>query len=96
MQLARDYLIKERELSPETVQFFEEKGVLTQSVWKNRLDDGSTFTEPVVVFKHIDGNNKMIGGSVQGIEYHPDIHTDHKSAFKACHQELRRIQWSSR
>ncbi len=79
MQLARDYLIKERELSPETVQFFEEKGVLTQSVWKNRLDDDSTFTEPVVVFKHFDGNNKMIGGSVQGIEYHPDIHTDHKS-----------------
>lgn len=79
MELARDYLIKERELSPETVQFFEEKGVLTQSVWKNRLDDGSTFTEPVVVFKHFDGNNKMIGGSVQGIEYHPDIHTDHKS-----------------
>ncbi|MFK4855515.1 toprim domain-containing protein [Lactococcus petauri] len=79
MQLARDYLIKERKLSPETVQFFEEKGVLTQSVWKNRLDDDSTFTEPVVVFKHFDGNNKMIGGSVQGIEYHPDIHTDHKS-----------------
>ncbi|MGY0173443.1 toprim domain-containing protein [Lactococcus petauri] len=79
MELARDYLIKARELSPETVQFFEEKGVLTQSVWKNRLDDGSTFTEPVVVFKHFDGNNKMIGGSVQGIEYHPDIHTDHKS-----------------
>lgn len=79
MQLVRDYLIKERELSPETVQFFEEKGVLTQSVWKNRLDDDSTFTEPVVVFKHFDGNNKMIGGSVQGIEYHPDIHTDHKS-----------------
>jgi hypothetical protein len=79
MQLARDYLIKERELSPETVQFFEEKGVLTQSVWKNRLDDDSTFTEPVVVFKHFDGNNKMIGGSVQGIEYHPDIHMDHKS-----------------
>lgn len=79
MQLASDYLIKERKLSPETVQFFEEKGVLTQSVWKNRLDDDSTFTEPVVVFKHFDGNNKMIGGSVQGIEYHPDIHTDHKS-----------------
>lgn len=79
MQLARDYLIKERELSPETVQFFEDKGVLTQSVWKNRLDDDSTFTEPVVVFKHFDGNNKMIGGSVQGIEYHPDIHDDHKS-----------------
>lgn len=81
MQLARDYLIKERELSPETVQFFEEKGVLTQSVWKNRLDDDSTFTEPVVVFKHFDGNNKMIGGSVQGIEYHPGIHTDHKSGY---------------
>lgn len=79
MQLARDYLIKERELSPKTVQFFEEKGVLTQSVWKNRLDDGSTFTEPIVVFKHFDRTNKMIGGSVQGIEYHPDIHTDHKS-----------------
>lgn len=79
MQLATDYLINERGISPETIQFFKNKGVLTQSVWKNRLDDGSIFTEPVVVFKHFDGNNKMIGGSVQGIEYHPDIHTDHKS-----------------
>lgn len=79
MQLATDYLINERRISPETVQFFKDKGVLTQSVWRNRLDDDSIFTEPVVVFKHFDGNNKMIGGSVQGIEYHPDIHTDHKS-----------------
>lgn len=79
MQLATDYLINERGISPETVQFFKDKGVLTQSVWRNRLDDDSIFTEPVVVFKHFDGNNKMIGGSVQGIEYHPDIHTDHKS-----------------
>ncbi|WP_242359012.1 toprim domain-containing protein [Lactococcus petauri] len=79
MSLARDYLINERGLSPETVQFFEEKGRITQSVWKNKLDDGSTFIEPVVVFKHLNGKNKMLGGSVQGIEYHPELHTDHKS-----------------
>ncbi|MFQ6324117.1 toprim domain-containing protein [Lactococcus garvieae] len=79
MQLATDYLINERGISPETVQFFKDKGVLTQSVWRNRLNDDSIFTEPVVVFKHFDGNNKMIGGSVQGIEYHPKLHTDHKS-----------------
>lgn len=79
MQLATDYLINERGLALETVQFFKEKGVLTQSVWRNKREDGSTFPEPVVVFKHFDSNNKMIGGSVQGIEYHPELHTDHKS-----------------
>lgn len=79
MQLATDYLINERGLALETVQFFKEKGVLAQSVWRNKREDGSILTEPIVVFKHFDGNNKMIGGSVQGIEYHPELHTDHKS-----------------
>lgn len=79
MQLATDYFIHERGLALETVQFFKEKGVLAQSVWRNKREDGSILTEPVVVFKHFDGNNKMIGGSVQGIEYHPELHTDHKS-----------------
>ncbi|WP_285004777.1 toprim domain-containing protein [Lactococcus garvieae] len=79
MPLATDYLIHERGLALETVQFFKEKGVLAQSVWRNKREDGSILTEPIVVFKHFDGNNKMIGGSVQGIEYHPELHTDHKS-----------------
>lgn len=79
MPLATDYLIHERGLALETVQFFKEKGVLAQSVWRNKREDGSTLTEPVVVFKHFEDNNKMIGGSVQGIEYHPELHTDHKS-----------------
>lgn len=79
MPLATDYLINERGLALETVQFFKEKGVLAQSVWRNKREDGSILTEPIVVFKHFDGNNKMIGGSVQGIEYHPELHTDHKS-----------------
>lgn len=79
MSLATDYLIHERGLALETVQFFKEKGVLAQSVWRNKREDGSILTEPVVVFKHFEDNNKMIGGSVQGIEYHPELHTDHKS-----------------
>ncbi|MGI1837308.1 toprim domain-containing protein [Lactococcus garvieae] len=79
MQLATDYLIHERGIALETVQFFKEKGVLAQSVWRNKRENGSILTEPIVVFKHFDGNNKMIGGSVQGIEYHPELHTDHKS-----------------
>lgn len=79
MQLATDYLIHERGLALETVQFFKEKGVLAQSVWRNKREDGSILTEPVVVFKHFEDNNKMIGGSVQGIEHHPELHTDHKS-----------------
>uniref|UniRef100_UPI00359C26F7 toprim domain-containing protein n=1 Tax=Lactococcus garvieae TaxID=1363 RepID=UPI00359C26F7 len=79
MELAQDYLIHERGLSYDTVQFFKEKGVIAQSVWKNKLEDGSTFTEPVVVFKHFKDKKKMLGGSVQGIEPHPEIHEDHKS-----------------
>ena len=79
MELAQDYLIHERGLSYDTVQFFKEKGVLAQSVWRNRLEDGSTFIEPVLVFKHFNEKNKMLGGSVQGIERYPVIHRNHKS-----------------
>ncbi|MFC4652440.1 toprim domain-containing protein [Lactococcus nasutitermitis] len=78
-ELAENYLKNERQLSSKTIRFFEQQGVLAQSEWRNTLEDDSTFTEPVVVFKHFERTGKMLGGSVQGIGYYPEIHTDHKS-----------------
>lgn len=79
MDLAEAYLVNERGLTLETVRFFEYQGVLAQADWQNRLPDGGTFSEPVVVFKHFDHKHKLLGASVQGIGYYPELHADHAS-----------------
>lgn len=62
--LARNYLKNERGLSDETIDFFHDKGLITQSSFKD-IDTGKT--EPVVVFKAFDNKGKLQGITVQGI-----------------------------
>lgn len=77
--LTEKYLSEERGLSQATIQFFEEKGLISQSQWRNTLEDGRHFYEPIVVFKHFDKPNHMVGASVQGIQAYPELHKDHAS-----------------
>ena len=62
-EAGRDYLKDQRGLSDETIDFFLEKGILTQA---NAKIGGSI--EPVVVFKSLDFSGEIVGASVQGIE----------------------------
>ncbi|WP_302990981.1 PBECR4 domain-containing protein [uncultured Streptococcus sp.] len=62
-EAARTYLKEQRGLSDETIDFFLEKGVLTQA---NAKVNGSI--EPVVVFKSFDFAGEIVGATLQGIE----------------------------
>lgn len=61
---ARDYLKNQRGLSDETIDFFEQQGVLAQARYRNQ-EDGHI--EPVVVFKYFDQDKQLVGASLQGI-----------------------------
>ncbi|HFU3985449.1 TPA: LPD25 domain-containing protein [Streptococcus suis] len=60
---ARDYLKEVRGLSDDTINFFDQAGVLAQAN-KKAPDD---YLEPVVVFKSLDKDKQVIGASLQGI-----------------------------
>lgn len=60
---ARDYLKDVRGLSDKTIDFFGEKGVLSQATKKT-----GDYFEPVIVFKSLDRKNEVIGASLQGIK----------------------------
>ena len=79
MKLAIAYL-EERGISRETIDYFINLDMIAQAEWRTELDDGTYFYEPVVIFKNLDNKGRVIGGSAQGIEAHPEIpgHT-HKS-----------------
>ncbi|MBF0778912.1 PBECR4 domain-containing protein [Streptococcus cuniculi] len=62
-QEARSYLKEQRGLSDETIDFFMSQGVLAQAMKK--AQDG--YLEPVVVFKFLNQNKKVVGASLQGI-----------------------------
>ncbi|MET3564125.1 hypothetical protein ABID30_003222 [Enterococcus rotai] len=66
-----DYLVEERKLSKDTVDFFISKGILAQSTWK---DKESGKTEPVIVFKHKDLDGNIKGISLQGIWENKELH----------------------
>lgn len=66
---ARDYLKDERGLSDKTVDFFGEKGVLSQATKKT-----GDYFEPVIVFKSLDHDNQVIGASLQGIKENHDLY----------------------
>jgi hypothetical protein len=61
---ARNYLKEERGLSDETIDFFLSKGVMAQGIHKD-FETGKT--EPMIVFKHLDIDGKVVGGARQGI-----------------------------
>ena len=68
---ARSYLKEIRGLSDDTIDFFQEKGVLAQAKRKDK--DG--VIEDVLVFKYLDRNQQLVGASLQGLvpdqERHP-------------------------
>lgn len=68
---ARTYLKEVRGLSDDTIDFFLEKGTLAQAKRKDK--DG--VVEDVLVFKHLDRNQQLVGASLQGLvpdqERHP-------------------------
>lgn len=60
---ARAYLKEIRGLSDDTIDFFLEKGVLSQAKRKDK--DG--VIEDVLVFKYLDRNQQQVGASLQGL-----------------------------
>lgn len=71
IQVSMDYLMNDRKLSKETIQFFISHGVLAQSTFK---DKESGHTEPVIVFKHKDLEENVKGISLQGIWENHELH----------------------
>ncbi|WP_421000854.1 DUF3991 domain-containing protein (plasmid) [Carnobacterium maltaromaticum] len=71
IQVSMDYLMNDRKLSKETIQFFISQGVLAQSTYK---DKESGHTEPVIVFKHKDLEGNVKGISLQGIWKNHELH----------------------
>ncbi|WP_157456759.1 DUF3991 domain-containing protein [Carnobacterium maltaromaticum] len=71
IQVSMDYLMNDRKLSKETIQFFISHGVLAQSTYK---DKESGHTEPVIVFKHKDLEGNVKGISLQGIWENHELH----------------------
>ena len=65
----REYLKEIRGLSDETIDFFAEKGVLSQATKKT-----GDYFEPVLVFKSLDTQNEIIGASLQGIRENLDLY----------------------
>lgn len=64
LSLTEEYLINERKLSPETINYFVAEGLLAQSTYK---DKKTGEVEPVIVFKHKDPSGKIQGVALQGI-----------------------------
>lgn len=61
-EIGRQYLKEERGLSDETIDTFLASGKLAAATRKK-----GDYFEPVIVFKSIDQEGKMVGGSLQGI-----------------------------
>ncbi|MBZ2037465.1 toprim domain-containing protein [Streptococcus sanguinis] len=66
---ARSYLKDVRGLSDETIDCFGEKGVLAQATKKT-----GNYYEPIIVFKSLNGQNKVVGASLQGIRENHDLY----------------------
>lgn len=69
MPKAREYLMRERGLSEETILFFQNQGVLAEATYRYQGE-----AEPVVVFKARDREGKVVGASLQGIVANPAKH----------------------
>ena len=66
---ARSFLKDVRGLSDETIDFFGEKGVLAQATKKT-----GNYYEPIIVFKSLNGQNEVVGASLQGIRENSDLY----------------------
>ena len=67
----RQYLRRERKLSPGTIEFFFQQGSIAEI--SHKMDD---YSEPAIVFKFKNSQGKVMGASLQGIvenrEKYPD------------------------
>lgn len=70
---ARKYLREERGLSDKTIDFFLNKGIMVQAIHKD-FETGKT--EPMIVFKHLDIEGKIVGGARQGIWYNKQLYPE--------------------
>lgn len=70
---ARKYLKEERGLSDETIDFFLSKGIMVQAIHK---DYKTGKTEPMIVFKSLDIEGKIVGGARQGIWYNKELYPE--------------------
>lgn len=66
-----DYLINERQLSKETVDFFVSKNLIAQGLYRDKEKEHE---ETAIVFKHYDAKNDIKGIAYQGVEPFPEIH----------------------
>lgn len=73
MDATIDYLVNERKLSRETVDFFIGKGLIAQATYE---DKESGKTEPVVVFKHFGFDGKVKGIALQGMWENHELYGD--------------------
>ena len=80
---ARKYLKEQRSLSDETIDFFLSKNLLEQV--KRTVDN---YSEPVIVFKYLNGKKEMVGGSLQGIKQNKEKY--HKKGY------LKQIMYGSK
>lgn len=90
IDVAKDYLVNQRGLSSETVEFFKQQGSLAEATrifsaetvekMQERIGVAeedriqSGHREPVVVFKSFDTEGNIVGASLQGIEEHYELH----------------------
>ncbi|EIV0106002.1 DUF3991 domain-containing protein, partial [Enterococcus faecalis] len=66
-----DYLLQERKLSRETIDFFFEQNLMAQSTYTDKETGQS---EPVIVFKHVGLEEKIKGVALQGIWENKKLH----------------------
>lgn len=75
----RAFLNSKRMLSDATIDFFIEQGVLSQSTRRTDISEvdsikGQYYYDPVIVFKTLDRNRKIIGTSMVGIDPNQSIY----------------------
>lgn len=68
---AKRYLVNTRGLSPETVDFFVSKGAMVSAEYKTKDNP----VEEVIVFQYKDYQDKIVGGSMQGITQNKELHS---------------------
>ncbi|MFC2678301.1 MAG: DUF3991 domain-containing protein [Granulicatella sp.] len=69
IELVKQYLVHERKLDSETVDFFYKNGIIAQADYKN---PNTNQYEPVLVFKNRDKDGNIKGVAIQGITKHEE------------------------
>ena len=65
----KEYLMKNRHLSEETIDYFVQKGVVKQA---KKYFKEENVNETVLAFQSYDGQGKLVGATLQGIKPYPE------------------------